>query len=227
MVAMENTGTKQITIILVEDHSLMRQGIRNTLEQVPDMEVIGEAEDGQQGVELIEKLKPDIALMDIRLPKLNGIAVVRRIKETAPHTKALMLSAYDDDDYILALMEIGAWGYLLKTTKTDVLIEAIRSVHAGEPVLDPAVAARVARLWASHNIESSGKKTTGQLSSRELEILELAARGLRNKDIATQLNLSVRTVEGHFASIFNKLNLSSRVEAIMYALSQNLIVKET
>lgn len=214
-----------IRIILADDHLLMRQGTRRILEQYPDLAVVGEAEDGQQALELIERIKPDVALLDVRMPKLNGIEVVRRLKDCSPNTRALMLTAYDDDEYILALMQAGASGYLLKTVQAKELAEAVRSVHAGEPVLDPAIAAKVARLWARGSI-SANEGPAAPLSARELEVLELASKGFRNKAIAEKLSISVRTVEGHFNSIFNKFGVSSRTEAILYALSQHLVTLE-
>ncbi len=214
-----------IRIVLAEDHSLMRAGTRGILEQNPDLKVVGEAEDGQQALELIAHLKPDVAILDIRMPKLNGIAVVRRMKERSPDTKALMLTAYDDDDYILALMEIGASGYLLKTTGASELVESVRRVHKGEPVLDRAIAAKVAHLWANHRI-STGDDSSRHLSPREQEVLEYAAKGLRNKDIAAKLYMSVRTVEGHLSNIYDKLHVSSRTQAVLYAVSQNLVTPE-
>lgn len=214
-----------IRVVLAEDHTLVRVGTRRILEQYPDLIVVGEAEDGQQALELITSLKPDVAILDIRMPKLNGIAVVRRMKESSPNTKALMLTAYDDDDYILALMEVGAWGYLLKTTQVSELVESVRRVHRGEPVLDPAVAAKVAHLWAHHRI-AAGDDFTTQLSPREREVLEHAAKGLRNKDIAAILYMSIRTVEGHLSSIYSKLHVSSRTQAVLYALSQHLVSPE-
>lgn len=214
-----------IRVVLAEDHTLVRVGTRRILEQYPDLIVVGEAEDGQQALELITRLKPDVAILDIRMPKLNGIAVVRRMKETSPHTKALMLTAYDEDDYILALMELGAWGYLLKTTQVSELVEAVLRVHRGEPVLDPAIAAKVAHLWAHHRI-ADGDDFTTQLSPREREVLEHAAKGLRNKDIAAALYMSIRTVEGHLSSIYSKLQVSSRTQAVLYALSQHLVSPE-
>jgi DNA-binding NarL/FixJ family response regulator len=214
-----------IRIILAEDHRLMRQGTRRILEQYPDLKVVGEAEDGEQAVELIKSLQPDVAVLDIRLPKLNGIEVARRMKGLSPHTRALMVTAYPDDDYILASMEAGASGYLLKTAQEKELIESIRIINSGESFLQPAIAARVARLWANHG--TGARKTAGeQLSPRELEVLELAARGLRNKAIADELAISVRTVEGHLNSIFDKLGVSSRTEAVLYALSHRLIALE-
>ncbi len=211
-----------IRIILAEDHTLMREGTRRILEQYPDLRVIGEAQDGEQALEMIKRLKPDVAILDIRMPKLNGIEVVRRMKDCCPDTKSLMLTAYEDDDYILALMEAGAAGYLLKTAQAKELVESVRSIHLGEPVLHPAIAVKVARLWAQGS-SSAQKWPAEQLSPRELDVLRLAAKGLRNKVIADALNISVRTVEGHFNSIYAKLNVTSRMEAVLYALSRYLV----
>ena len=133
-------------IVLAEDHTLMREGTRRILEQHPDLAVVGEAGDGEQALELVKRLQPDVAILDVRMPKLNGIEVVRRMKDCCPNAKTLMLSGYDDDDYVLAAMEAGATGYLLKTAQAVELIESVRSVQMGEPVLDPAIAAKVARL---------------------------------------------------------------------------------
>ena len=214
-----------IRIVLAEDHALVREGTHRILEQYSDLTVIGEAADGEEALELITRLKPDVAILDIRMPKLNGIEVVRQMKEHSPYTKTLMLTAYDDDDYILALMEAGASGYLLKTAHASELVNAVRSVHLGEPVLHPAIAVKVARLWAHRRI-SVGQQVTEQLSLREREILELAAKGLRNKAIADKLNISVRTVEGHFNRIFAKLGISSRTEAVLYAISRHFVTLE-
>ncbi len=208
-------------IVLAEDHTLMREGTRRILEQSPDLIVVGEAGDGEQALDLVKRLQPDVAILDVRMPKLNGIEVVRRIKDYCPHTKTLMLSGYDDDDYVLAAMEAGATGYLLKTAQAKELVESVRSVQSGETVLYPIIAAKVARLWASRRI-STEKSPAEQLSPREMEVLELAAKGLRNKDIANKLNISTRTVEGHFNNIFVKLGVSSRIEAVLYAVSRHL-----
>ncbi|MBI4308506.1 MAG: response regulator transcription factor [Chloroflexi bacterium] len=214
-----------IRIVLVEDHAVVREGTRRILEQHPDLAVVGEAGDGLQALELIERLHPDVTILDIRMPKLNGIEVVRRMKECSPDTKALMLTAYDDDDYVLALMEAGASGYLLKTARASELVEAVRTVHQGEPVLHPAIAVKVARLWGRRRV-SVEREPIEQLSHREREVLELAAKGLRNKDIAEKLTISVRTVEGHFNSILAKLGVSSRVEAVLYATSRRWVALE-
>ncbi len=214
-----------IRIILADDHWLMRDGTRHILEQCPDLQVIGDAEDGQQTLELVERLQPDIVILDIRMPKLNGIEVIRRMKELSPNTKPLILTAYDDDDYIIALMEAGALGYLLKTVRPSELIDAIQRVHQGEPVLHPAIAMKVARLWARLR-DSTGQGTFEQISTREREILQMAAGGFRNKAIAGKLSISVRTVEGHFNSIFAKLGVSSRIEAVLYAVSKHIVTLE-
>ena len=213
-----------IRIVLADDHWLMRDGTRHILEQCSDLKVVGDAEDGQQALELIERLQPDVAILDIRMPKINGVDVVRRMKESAPDTEALMLTAYDDDDYILALMTAGALGYLLKTARPSELIDAVQRVHRGEAVLHPAIAIKVARLW--ERLRNSAGPKFSQLSPREREVLQLAVNGLRNKAIGDELNISVRTVEGHFHSIFAKLGVSSRIEAVLYAVSQRIVTRE-
>jgi DNA-binding NarL/FixJ family response regulator len=215
-------NNNRIRIVLAEDHSLMREGTHRILDQYPEFEVVGEAEDGQQALELIERTKPDVAVLDIRMPKLNGVEVVRRLKSCCPDTKTLMLTAYDDDDYVFTLMEAGASGYLLKTANAKELVDSVRSVYSGEPVLHPAIAMKIARLWAQRGTAAK-QGSPEQLSPRELEILDLAARGLRNKAIADKLCISIRTVEGHFNSIFTKLGVFSRVEAVLEAISRHLV----
>lgn len=210
-------------IVLADDHWLMRDEMRRILERHPDLGVVGEAEDGQQALELVARLQPDIIILDIRMPKASGVEVLEKMREISPKTKALMLTAYDDDDYILALMEAGASGYLLKTARADELVDAVRRVNAGEIVLHPQVAVKVARFWARNKEQLA---STEQLSPRELEVIQLAARGLRNRAIAEKLSISNRTVEGHLNSIFGKLGVSSRVEAVLYALSQHLVTIE-
>ena len=211
-----------IQVVVAEDHPLMREGTRRILDQDPNLTVVGEAANGQQALELITRLQPDVAILDIRMPKLNGIEVLRQLIAHSPGTKALMLSAHDDDDYILASLEAGASGFLLKTAQARQLIDAVHRVHSGEPVLDPAIAVKVARLWAQDRT-SADLPPTQQLSPREREVLQLAARGLRSSEIADRLIISVRTVDGHFNSIFNKLGVSSRIEAVICAVSQDIV----
>jgi DNA-binding NarL/FixJ family response regulator len=201
----------------------MREGIRKSLERYNDIEIVGEAADGQQALDLLKKLQPDVALLDIRMPIINGIDIVRQMKQCCSNTRALILTAYDDEDYIIALMGAGADGYLLKNAGPKELIEAIHSVYAGEPVLDSNIAKKLARLWSKQKMPQT-RHDAQKISAREIEILKLAKKGLRNKEIARDLHISVRTVEGHFNNIFNKLNLSSRIEAILYALSNDSLV---
>jgi DNA-binding NarL/FixJ family response regulator len=214
-------NSASIRIVLAEDHSLVREGTRRILEEQPDMQVVGEAEDGEQAVELVERLRPDVAVLDIRMPAMSGVDVVRAINGTCPETRLLVLSAYADDEYVLALMEAGVSGYLLKTAQAVELVEAVRGVHQGKSVLHPDVAMKVARLWARRRTLSA-KEVSGRLSNREMEVLRLAAKGLDAKTIASALGISVRTVNGHFDSIFSKLGVSSRIQAVLQALSRGL-----
>src|SRR3989304_2683611 len=197
---------KPITIVLAEDHWLMREGIRHILEQCPDFKIVGEAEDGQQAMEFIESQQPDIAILDIRMPKLNGIEVVKRMKECSPDTEAIVLTAYDDDDYILAVVSAGALGYLLKTARPNEVIDAVRRVHQGEPVLHPAIEMKVVRLWARQRETNrkSAHEVSEELTDREWEVLELASNGFRNKAIGDKLSISYRTVEGGFSAPFRQ-----------------------
>lgn len=213
--------TGPIRIVLADDHWLMRDEMRRILERQPDLAIVGEAENGEEALKLVKELEPDIILLDVRMPKLSGVEVLRELNQTALNTRVIILTAYDDDDYILALMEAGARGYLLKTVRAGELIDAIKRVHAGETVLHPEVSAKLAGFWSREH-QPNGKDES--LSSREEEIIRLVATGLRNRVIAETLHISERTVEGHMNSIFNKLGVSSRVEAVLYALSRHLVV---
>lgn len=216
---------KPITVVLIDDHALMREGTRKILEQHSEFKIVGEANEGEEGLDILCRLLPDIVILDIHLPKLNGIEVLRRMKDCSPNTKALILTAYDDDEYVLALMEAGANGYILKTARPNELMDAIYRIYNEEIVLDPAIAAKVAVFWAQSR-DSAKQVPFTKLSEREIEILGLVAKGLRNKVIADRLCISVRTVEGHLSSIFAKLNVASRIEAVLYAISKDLITIE-
>lgn len=208
-----------IRILLADDHPLVSEGTGRILEQHPGLKIVGQADNGEKALELAKLLQPDVAILDIRMPQMSGVDVVRKIKDYSPGTKTLILTAYDNDEYVLAVMEAGATGYLLKTCKPDDLIKAVKSVNEGTVVLDPKVLNKVANLWKGNR-----EKSNYSLSSRELEVLQLASHGLRNKGIAENLCISIRTVEGHFASIFAKLGVESRVEAILFAVSKNLFI---
>jgi len=215
-----------IKIILADDHVVVRQGTRQLLEREHDIEVVGEAGDGEEAVRLASQLKPDMIIMDIAMPKLSGIEATRQIKELLPSAKVLVLTGYDDDEYIFSLLEIGAAGYLLKDVSGDELINAIRSVYAGEPVLHPVV---TRKLMARFKLQAAGltePHTLNLLSKREMEVLKIAAKGISNKSIGEALFISVRTVQAHMRSIFNKLGVGSRSEAMVYGLRRGWFTLE-
>ena len=187
------------------------------------MEVIGEAGDGEEAVNLATSLKPDVAIIDISMPKMDGIEATRRIKAACPSINVLALSAYDDDQFVFSLLEAGAAGYLLKSVRSRELLDAVRAVYSGESVLHPSIARKVLNRFVSASNKSEGKETSGVLSDREMEVLKLAAKGLSNQDIAEKLCLSIRTVQGHLGHIFNKLQVGSRTEAVVRALKEGWV----
>lgn len=216
----------KIAILLADDHVLVREGTRELLEREKDMLVVGEAGDGEEAVSLTAELHPDVVIMDIAMPKLNGIEATKRIKVANPETAVLILSAYDDDQYIFALLEAGAAGYLLKDVPSHELVEAIRAVNAGESALHPAIARKVINRFASPRGEARAEVAVDQLSKREMEVLKLAARGMTNMEIAQGLVLSVRTVQGHLSNIFSKMQVGSRTEAVIQALNRGWFTLE-
>ena len=181
---------------------------------------------GEEAVQLVTDLKPDVVILDIAMPKLNGIEATRQIKVINPRTGVLILSAYDDDEYVVALLKAGAAGYLLKTVSGDELVSAVKAIHNGEPVLDPAIAKKVMNYFKFQNKIPVVKEDTEHLSDRELDIIKLAAKGLTNKDIADKLHLSYRTVEGHMRDVFNKLGVGSRTEAVLFGLRKGWFTLE-
>lgn len=208
---------EHIRLLLVEDHALVREGTREILERDPRLRVVGEADDGPSALALVEDLQPDIVLVDLDLPIINGIEVIRRIRAKPDAPLAIVLSAYDDEDYVIASLSAGATGYLLKTTHAAELISAIQAVAGGETVLQGSVG----RTLLARAQGPDGQNEV--LTDRELEVLRLAAQGARTKQMAAQLMVSSRTIEGHLTSIFNKLGVSGRTEAIMYAAARGWI----
>jgi DNA-binding NarL/FixJ family response regulator len=212
-----------IRILIADDHAFVREGTRRILEQEPDLEVVAEAGDGDEAVKLACDLKPDVALVDVAMPRLDGVEATRRIKAQCPAVAVLVLSAYDDDQFIFGLLEAGAAGYLLKSVRGQEIVDAIRAVHAGESVLHPSVARKVLNRFAGVSGKPRERKSLDLLTEREMEVLKMVTKGLSNKDIAEGLCLSVRTVQGHLANIFNKLRVSSRTEAVVHALKEGWV----
>lgn len=218
----------RIRILLADDHVLLREGTRELLEREEDLRVVAEAGDGEEAVRLTASQRPDVAIVDIAMPRLNGIEVTKQIKALCPATAVLILTAYDDDQYVFALLEAGAAGYLLKNVRRRDLIEAVRAVNAGESVLHPAIARKVIDRFAHPPGKPTEESALDQLSERELEVLKLAAKGMSNKDIAQHLTLSVRTVQAHLSAVFSKMQVGSRTEAVVQALQQGwLTLKDT
>ena len=213
----------KIRILIADDHTVVREGTRQILEQEPDFEVVAEAADGEEAVRLAGTSHPDVILMDVAMPKVDGIAATKQIKALYPKTAVLVLSAYDDDQFVFSLLEAGAAGYLLKSIRGRELVDAIRAVHAGESVLHPTVARKVLNHFVPASGKSMKQKMAEVLSERELDVIRLAAQGLSNQETADKLCLSLRTVQAHFSHIFNKLQVSSRTEAVVRALKEGWV----
>ncbi len=209
------TNANPIRVLLADDHAIVRAGIRQFLERAGDIQVIAEADDGVMAQEMIGLHQPDIAVLDIQMPKASGIEVTRWMRANYPKVGVLILTAFDDDPYVLAVLQAGANGYVLKTASPADLIQAVRDVNAGKSVLD----ATVTRKLLTQLSHPRDTMQIEQLTERELEVLELAAKGYTNKAIGVQLGISDRTVQGHLAHVFNKLQAGSRTEAVMRAVS--------
>jgi DNA-binding NarL/FixJ family response regulator len=219
------TETQPIRVVLADDHAVVRKGIREFLEEEGDIVVVAEAADGDQAVALVAEHEPDVVVLDIQMPGVSGIEAGRRIKTDHPEVRVLILTAYDDEPYIFALLKAGANGYILKNAESAQLIQAVRAVHGGESPLDPAVMQKVVQhLTAGRPGGAQGIVET--LTDREIETLRLVAQGLTNKAIGLALGISDRTVQGHLANIYGKLNVSSRTEAVTKALKQGWITIE-
>jgi DNA-binding NarL/FixJ family response regulator len=215
---------KRITVLLAEDHMIVREGFRKMLELEADLEVVGEAQDGRQAIAMIKKLNPDVVLMDIAMPRLNGLEAARQVLKAAPTTKVLMLSAHSDDAYVKSATEAGAVGFLLKQTSAQNVCLAIREIHKGKTFFGPAISVRLDHLNPlSPDRSGVYKKKADPLTSREMEVLQLIAEGKANKETASELGISIKTVEKHREHLMEKLNIHDTAGLTRYAISAGII----
>ena len=210
-------------MLLADDHTIVRTGLRLLLERQPDMEVVAEASDGRQTVELTEAKQPDVAVIDITMPLLNGIEAARQINASLPQTRVIMLSMHSDESYVAWALQVGIRGYLLKDSTDTDLVNAIHAVHAGKAFFSPEVSRLLVENYTMQMQHSSGHESYELLSTREREVLQLLAEGKSGKESAGILNVSLSTVETHRNKIFKKLNLQNLPELILYAVRRGLI----
>ncbi len=213
----------RISVLLADDHHMVRAGIRQLLEAEGDIQVIAEASDGAEAQALIQQHKPDVAVLDIQMPKASGIEVTRWVRSHRPEVGVLILTAYDDDPYVMAVLQAGANGYVLKTARPEELVQAVHDVNEGKSALDPAIT----RKLMSSLFKGPKDTAVEELTDREHDVLRLAAKGYTNKAIGVQLAISDRTVQGHLAHIFAKLQATSRTEAVMRAVALGWIPQDT
>lgn len=213
-----------IRVVIVDDHALVREGTVQLLEQEADIQVIGHAGTGEEGLVLLERLQPDVALVDINLPGMSGLELAGEVATRRLGVRVLVVSAYDDYGYVTEALGVGVGGYLLKTASAKELVDALRAVAGGAFVLDGAVSSRLARRWRSDPAIPRG---AGALTPREFDVLDLLARGRSNKEIAAELSLGLRTIEGHVSNVLAKLGAASRTEAVAYALRHHLLPSES
>jgi len=215
---------KPITVVLAEDHSIVREGLRTLLQAEPDLEVVGEAANGRQAVALVNRFHPDVVVMDIAMPLLNGIGATHQILKTVPATRVLILSAHSDDAYVEQAIALGASGYLIKQTAANVLPKAIREVHRGNTFFSPSISKRLAyRNQKSPTVQGLLKKKVVRLTSRELEVLQLVAEGKANKQTAAELGVGLKTIEKHREHIMDKLDIHDTASLTRYAISAGII----
>ena len=215
---------QKITIILADDHTVVRQGLRALLAAEQDVEVVGEAETGRQAVQMARKLLPDVVVMDIAMPILNGLEATRQITKEVPSTRVLVLSSYGDDEYVRQLTEAGAAGYLIKQTASEDLMTAIREAKKGNAFFSPSISRRLLENYREAFLNGQPvKKTKELLTSREAEVLQLIAEGMANKQIAAELFISIKTVEKHRQQVMNKLRIHDVAGLTRYAISKGII----
>jgi DNA-binding NarL/FixJ family response regulator len=215
---------KKITVLLAEDHMVVREGFHKMLELEADLEVVGEAQDGRQAVALAKKLRPEVVLMDIAMPQLNGLAATRQILKANPATKVLMLSAHNDDAYVDTAIASGAMGFLLKQSSSNEVCQAIREIHQGKAFFSSVISRRLNRLH-THGLNCTGTThlTAAQLTPREMEVLQLIAEGKANKETAGELRIGIKTVEKHREHLMQKLDIHDTAGLTRYAIGAGII----
>jgi DNA-binding NarL/FixJ family response regulator len=218
-----------IKIVIADDHSLLRQGIKNVLELEPDFQVIGEAGDGEESIRKVLELDPDIVLLDINMPKLNGLEVTRRLRDAGADAKVIILTIHDDENYVLEVIKAGAAGYLLKDIEPGMLMKAIRTVQEGESFIYPTLAKRLFGQISKTDEKKdqvSYRRSEARLTEREVEVLHLISRGMSNQEIAHKLYLSEKTVKNHLTNVFRKINVTDRTQAVLYAIKHKIVALE-
>ena len=210
-----------ITVLLAEDHQIVREGLRALLKLEKDIDVVGEAANGRDAVRLADSLRPDVVVMDIAMPLLNGLEAARQILRAAPATRLLVLSAHSDDAYVERVMELGAAGYLIKQTAAHILPTAIREIHSGKSFFSPTITKRLPNHQTKN--ATSGKKNSANLTPREMEVLQLVAEGKANKESADVLHISIKTVEKHRQKVMEKLNIHDTASLTRYAIAHGII----
>lgn len=208
----------KISVLIADDHPVVRQGLHSFLQLQDDLEIVGEAADGLEAVEKVAELLPDVVLMDLVMPKVDGIAAIRRITALSPSTRVLVLTSFSDDEKVFSAIKAGALGYLMKDSSPADLADAIRAVYRGEPSLDPAIAKKL----MEHLSKGEEVIAEGDLTLREKEVLRLIARGNSNREIAASLQISEKTVKNHVTNILQKLHLSDRTQAALYAVRRRM-----
>jgi NarL family two-component system response regulator LiaR len=212
-----------IRVMLVDDHAVVREGLRTFLELQDGIEVVGEAENGEQAVAEAERLTPDVILMDLVMPVLDGVGAMRKLRQSLPRTRVIVLTSFAEDDRVLPAIQAGAAGYLMKNVQPKELARAVRAAHNGEALLDPSVAARLVEAIA----QPPGEEPRDELTPREREVLELIGQGLSNKRIALELGVSEKTVKTHVGHLLAKLGVADRTQAALHAVRSGLLSPKT
>jgi DNA-binding NarL/FixJ family response regulator len=212
----------KISVVVADDHSLMRQGLKQIIELEDDMFVIGQAINGEEAIEIVKKLKPDIVLMDINMPIVNGLQAIQALKDANVPSKIIVLTIHEDREYLFKTLQMGAEGYVLKDAEAGILISAIRSVYNGQNYIQPNMTRELVKEFTRITKHEKAKISENLLTAREIEVIELIAEGRLNKQIAKELFISEKTVKNHVSNIFKKLNVSDRTQAAIYALKYNI-----